>query len=56
MLESPDIRILYFIGLSTGRSSIMSLFPAWAEHLGLGCCRIEGIDLPPHAPFQHQVF
>jgi shikimate 5-dehydrogenase len=41
---------LFFIGLSTGRSSIMSVFPAWAEFLGLGDCRIVGIDLPAHVP------
>jgi len=50
MLEPPDIRVIYFIGLTTGRSSIMSVFPAWAEYLGLGCCRIEGIDLLARAP------
>ena len=27
---------LYFIGVSTGHSSIMQVFPAWARHLGLG--------------------
>jgi len=43
---------LYFIGLTTGRSSIMSVFPAWAEFLGLVECRIAGIDLPPHAPVE----
>jgi shikimate 5-dehydrogenase len=46
-LEHP---ILFFIGLSTGRSSIMSVFPTWTDCLGLGDCRIAGIDLPPHAP------
>lgn len=41
---------LYFIGVSTGHSSIMHVFPAWARHLGLGDVRIVGIDLPLHAP------
>ena len=41
---------LYFIGVTTGRSSILSIFPRWAAALGLGPCRIVGIDLPPHAP------
>jgi shikimate 5-dehydrogenase len=26
---------LYFIGVTTGKSSIMKVFPAWAEYLGL---------------------
>ena len=38
----------YFIGVSTTKSSIMSVFPAWAEHLGLGDCPIRGIDCKLH--------
>jgi shikimate 5-dehydrogenase len=41
---------LYFIGVTTGKSSIRSLFPRWAAALRLGRCRIAGIDLPLHAP------
>jgi shikimate 5-dehydrogenase len=40
---------LHFIGVSTGQSSIMAIFPRWAEALGLGPCAINGIDLPLHA-------
>ena len=36
---------LYFIGVTTGQSSIMQVFPAWADHLGLDAA-ITGIDLP----------
>ena len=39
---------MYFIGVSTGASSIMRVFPAWAAHLGLDAV-IAGIDLPLHA-------
>jgi shikimate 5-dehydrogenase len=39
---------LYFIGVTTGRSSIMKVFPEWARHLGLGDCQIKGIDFVPH--------
>ena len=39
---------LWFIGVSTGQSSIMRVFPAWARHLGLDAA-IRGIDLPLHA-------
>lgn len=38
----------YFIGVTTGSSSIMRVFPEWARHLKLGDCRLEGIDFPPH--------
>ena len=38
----------YFIGVSTGQSSIMRVFPAWAEFLGLGEVAIKGIDLKIH--------
>ena len=40
---------LYFIGVTTGQSSILKVFPRWSEALGLGA-RIVGIDLPLHAP------
>ncbi|MDR1825736.1 MAG: hypothetical protein LBR27_10510 [Bifidobacteriaceae bacterium] len=39
----------YFIGVTTGSSSIQRVFPAWAEHLGLDAV-LKGIDLPLHAP------
>ncbi|CAN5613278.1 shikimate dehydrogenase [soil metagenome] len=45
--ESPT---LYFIGVTTGRSSIQTVFPVWAEQLGLVGARLQGIDLPLHAP------
>lgn len=38
----------YFIGVTTGASSIMKVFPKWAEYLGLGDVAIKGIDLVPH--------
>ena len=38
----------YFIGVTTAKSSIMTVFPAWAEHLGLGDCGIRGIDCKRH--------
>ncbi|MCL2248104.1 MAG: shikimate dehydrogenase [Oscillospiraceae bacterium] len=41
---------LYFIGVTTQSSSIMKVFPKWAEALGLKDTVIKGIDLPLHAP------
>ncbi len=38
----------YFVGVTTGKSSIMTVFPAWAKHLGLGDCPIHGIDCKWH--------
>lgn len=40
---------LYFIGVTTGQSSIMRLFPLWADALGLTDAVIKGIDLEIHA-------
>lgn len=40
---------LYFIGVTTTKSSIMQVFPAWAAHLGLKDAAIVGIDFPLHA-------
>lgn len=40
----------YFIGVTTGQSSIRRVFPAWAEELQLGDVEMIGIDLEIHAP------
>lgn len=37
----------YFIGVTTGSSSIMKVFPRWAEALGLEA-GIKGFDFPPN--------
>jgi len=39
---------IYFIGMTTGQSSIMSVFPKWAAYLGLGDVAIQGIDCKWH--------
>jgi len=39
---------LYFIGVTTGKSSIMKVFPAWADYLGLKGAAIKGIDFKLH--------
>lgn len=41
---------IYFIGVTTGKSSIMRVFPLWAEALGLKDAVIKGMDFPLHAP------
>ncbi|MGO9310117.1 MAG: shikimate dehydrogenase family protein [Spirochaetia bacterium] len=50
----PAVRpTMYFIGVSTSRSMIMRVFPAWARHLAFGDCEIRGIDLVPHDSRAH---
>lgn len=44
-LEAASEPTMYFVGVTTGQSSIMRVFPAWAELLGLKGV-IRGIDLP----------
>ncbi|HEV7624134.1 MAG TPA: shikimate dehydrogenase [Amnibacterium sp.] len=41
---------LYFVGVTTGGSSIQAVFPRWAAELGLGDAVLQGVDLPVHAP------
>ncbi len=41
-------RTMYFIGVTTGKSSIMRVFPEWAEYLGLNAV-IKGFDFEPHS-------
>jgi shikimate 5-dehydrogenase len=41
---------LYFVGVTTGRSSIRPVFPRWAAELGLGDVPLVGVDFPLHAP------
>jgi shikimate 5-dehydrogenase len=40
---------MYFVGVTTGKSSIMKVFPKWSDVLGLGA-QIVGYDCPLHAP------
>jgi shikimate dehydrogenase len=40
---------MYFIGVTTTKSSIMKLFPLWAKALGLKDAVIKGIDIEIHA-------
>ena len=42
---------MYFIGVTTGQSTITRLFPYWATILGLHA-RLIGVDLPLQAPME----
>ncbi len=46
--ENASLPTMYFIGVTTGKSSIMTVFPRWAEHLGLKDAVIRGIDCRWH--------
>lgn len=41
---------MYFIGVTTGKSSSRKMFPLWAHVLGLKDAQLIGIDLPIDAP------
>ncbi len=49
-LAPASIPTFYFIGVTTGSSSIRQVFPRWAAALHLGDVQLVGIDLPLHAP------
>ncbi|MBC5648535.1 shikimate dehydrogenase family protein [Christensenella tenuis] len=46
---------MYFIGVTTGSSSIMKVFPEWAKALGLKDAVMKGIDIAIHADPQEYV-
>jgi shikimate 5-dehydrogenase len=39
---------MYFIGVSTAQSSIMNVFPRWADYLGMADAQLMGINFPLH--------
>jgi len=49
IIVQQNVPTMYFIGVTTGQSSIMHLFPLWAEVLGLDHAQLIGVDLPLHA-------
>ncbi len=48
--EKATCPTIYFIGVTTEKSSIMKVFPKWADALGLKNTVIKGIDFAPHSP------
>ncbi len=48
-LITRTVPTMYFVGVTTGKSSIMKVFPKWSEILGIGA-QIVGYDAPIHAP------
>ena len=52
-IPTAEVPTIHFIGVTTSGSSIRTVFPRWAEELGLGDVRLNGIDLSLHAPTGH---
>ena len=48
-LQTRSVPTMYFVGVTTGKSSIMKVFPKWSDILGLGA-QIVGYDAMMHAP------
>lgn len=48
ILEKATQPTLYFVGVTTAKSSIMQIFPEWAKALGLENTVIKGIDIGIH--------
>jgi shikimate 5-dehydrogenase len=49
LFQTRTVPTMYFIGVTTGKSSIMKVFPEWSDVLGLGA-EIAGYDVMLHAP------
>lgn len=47
-IVTKSVPTFYFIGVTTGKSSIMKVFPLWAQELGRPEIVMEGIDLKIH--------
>jgi shikimate dehydrogenase len=47
-IVEKSVPTFYFVGVTTGNSSIMQVFPLWMDVLGHPDVVIEGIDHPPH--------
>lgn len=47
-ITTKKVPTLYFVGVTTGKSSIMKVFPRWMQALGRPEVVIEGIDHKPH--------
>jgi shikimate 5-dehydrogenase len=47
-VKTKSVPTFYFIGVTTGKSSIMKVFPLWMKELGRPEITIEGVDHPMH--------
>jgi hypothetical protein len=47
-IETKTVPTFFFIGVTTGKSSIMKVFPLWMQELGRPEVVIEGGDCKTH--------
>jgi hypothetical protein len=47
-IVEKKVPTFYFVGVTTGKSSIMRVFPEWMKVLGRTDVEIEGMDLKIH--------
>jgi shikimate 5-dehydrogenase len=47
-IKAQTAPTMYFIGVTTAKSSIMKVFPLWMQELGRPSVRLEGMDLQLH--------
>ena len=47
-IKTQSAPTMYFIGVTTAKSSIMKVFPLWMQELGRPGVRLEGVDLQLH--------
>ncbi len=47
-IAAKEVPTFYFIGVTTGKSSIMKVFPLWMQELGRPEIVMEGVDLKIH--------
>ncbi|HZW05239.1 MAG TPA: hypothetical protein VFF68_15005, partial [Anaerolineaceae bacterium] len=47
-IVEKEVPTFYFIGVTTGKSSIMKVFPLWMQELGRPEVIIEGVDCKIH--------
>lgn len=47
-IKTKQVPTFYFVGVTTGKSSINKVFPLWAEELGRADVILEGMDLKIH--------
>lgn len=50
---AAEVPTMYFIGVTTHKSSIMNVFPRWAKHWGLDNVVIRGINFKQHDDAEH---
>src|SRR5215469_11272033 len=51
-ITRQDVPTIYFIGVTTGQSTMTRIFPYWASIMDLDNAQLIGVDLPLQAPLE----